>query len=144
MRSFLGISGFPVCQAPEYQRAGKSDIVVGILTRHAGWAAPHRVIRPLGVNDVAPPPRNIVGRTLTAVALDPGGPQPAAGGRTYESRTMIIAKEAVIALLRERGQDARADFVDRELPDRIDSDRHGGLLATLRLNLAELAESTPQ
>ncbi|GID29889.1 hypothetical protein [Paractinoplanes brasiliensis] len=57
---------------------------------------------------------------------------------------MIISKAAVVAVLRERGQHARADFVDRELPDRIDSARHSGLLATLRLDptvLEELAGS---
>jgi hypothetical protein len=54
---------------------------------------------------------------------------------------MIIAKEVVIAVLRERGQHARADFVDRELPERIDSIQHGGLLATLHLDLADLAEA---
>jgi hypothetical protein len=53
---------------------------------------------------------------------------------------MIILKERVLTVLRERGQGVRADFVDRELPDRIDTTRHGGLLATLHLNLAELAE----
>lgn len=56
---------------------------------------------------------------------------------------MIISKEVVITVLRERGQHARADFVDRELPDQIDSIRHGGLLATLHLDLAELTD-TPQ
>ncbi len=55
---------------------------------------------------------------------------------------MIIAKEAVLAVLRERGQNARADFVDRELPDRIDTQQHGGLLSTLHLDLAKLADST--
>jgi hypothetical protein len=55
---------------------------------------------------------------------------------------MIISKEAVLAVLRERGQNARADFVDRELPDRIDTAQHGGLLATLHLNLAELADTS--
>jgi hypothetical protein len=57
---------------------------------------------------------------------------------------MIISRKAVTAVLRERGQHARADFVDRELPERIDSDRHGGLLATLHLDLAELRDDTPQ
>lgn len=52
---------------------------------------------------------------------------------------MIVNKSLVLAILRERGQNARADFVDRELPDRIDSTLHGGLLATLHLDLAELA-----
>lgn len=54
---------------------------------------------------------------------------------------MTVSKAVVIAVLRERGQHARADFVDRELPDRIDPSRHGGLLATLHLDLAELARA---
>ncbi|GIE62250.1 hypothetical protein BJY16_008731 [Actinoplanes octamycinicus] len=53
---------------------------------------------------------------------------------------MIIAKAAVLAALRERGQHNRADFVDRELPDRIDLNRHGGLLAMLRLDPATLTD----
>jgi hypothetical protein len=53
---------------------------------------------------------------------------------------MVIMKAAVVAALRERGQQIRADFVERELPDRIDSSRHGGLLAMLDLNLSTLAE----
>lgn len=54
---------------------------------------------------------------------------------------MIISKQVVIAVLRNRGQHARADFVDRELPEQIDSSHHGGLLATLHLDLAELADA---
>jgi len=56
---------------------------------------------------------------------------------------MTISKAAVVAVLRGRGQHARADFVDRELPDRIDPLQHGGLLAMLRLDPADLAESDP-
>jgi hypothetical protein len=55
---------------------------------------------------------------------------------------MIISKAVVLAVLRERGLNARADFVDRELPDDIDSTQHGGLLATLNLDLAELAKAS--
>jgi hypothetical protein len=55
-------------------------------------------------------------------------------------QTMTISKAVVIAVLRERGQDARADFVDRELPDQIDTSRHASLLGMLRLDPAELAE----
>jgi hypothetical protein len=54
----------------------------------------------------------------------------------------MIQKSAIIAKLRERGLDARADWVDRELPDVVDPLRHGGLLATLHLDLKEL-ESPP-
>ena len=53
---------------------------------------------------------------------------------------MVIMKAAVVAALRERGQPIRADFVERELPDRIDPSRHGGLLAMLHLDLSTLAE----
>lgn len=56
---------------------------------------------------------------------------------------MIIAKTAVLAALRERGQHSRAAFVDRELPDRIDLDQHGGLLAMLRLDPATLTDDPP-
>jgi hypothetical protein len=54
---------------------------------------------------------------------------------------MIISKAAVLAVLRERGQHARAAFVDRELPERIDPAQHGGLLATLHLDLGKLADA---
>jgi len=52
---------------------------------------------------------------------------------------MIISKAVVLAALRERGQHTRAEFVDRELPEEIDTTRHGGLLAMLHLDLAALA-----
>jgi hypothetical protein len=46
---------------------------------------------------------------------------------------MIIFRTVVVAVLRERGQPARADFVERELPEHIDTTEHGGLLAMLNL-----------
>jgi hypothetical protein len=56
---------------------------------------------------------------------------------------MNIEKSVVVARLRERNQNARADFVEKELPDSIDPDKHGGLLATLNLNVADLVASAP-
>jgi hypothetical protein len=53
---------------------------------------------------------------------------------------MTISKAVVVAVLRERGLHDRADFVDRELPDRINPSRHTGLFATLHLDPATLAE----
>jgi hypothetical protein len=53
---------------------------------------------------------------------------------------MEIEKSRIVAALRERGLDARADFVERELPDVVDTNRHGGLLATLNLDPAELID----
>jgi hypothetical protein len=51
---------------------------------------------------------------------------------------MIIQKSVIIATLRERGLPERADFVDRQLPDEVDPAKHGGLLATLHLDLDDL------
>jgi hypothetical protein len=55
---------------------------------------------------------------------------------------MIISKTVVTAVLRERGQPARADFVERELPEHIDTSEHGGLLATLHLEPETLSPRT--
>ncbi|MEU4215049.1 hypothetical protein [Actinoplanes sp. NPDC026623] len=51
---------------------------------------------------------------------------------------MIIQKSVIIAKLRERGKGVRADWVDRELPDEVDTFLYSGLLATLNLDLKEL------
>ncbi|MFE9207310.1 hypothetical protein [Micromonospora sp. NPDC007230] len=53
---------------------------------------------------------------------------------------MKIDKSKVLEALRERGQHSRADWVDRELPDRIDTTKHSGILATLDLNPADFAD----
>ena len=55
----------------------------------------------------------------------------------------MIQKSTIVAKLRERGQDARANWVDRELPDDVDPLQHGGLLATLNLDLKELESPPP-
>jgi hypothetical protein len=52
---------------------------------------------------------------------------------------MIIAKRHIVAELRRRGLDHRADFVEKQLPDEVDSQRHGGLLATLKIDLNDFA-----
>jgi hypothetical protein len=65
------------------------------------------------------------------------------GGRDPEKSKMIIFKSHVLTILRERGQNARADFVNRELPELIDSTQHGGLLATLNLDPSELVTADP-
>jgi hypothetical protein len=79
---------------------------------------------------------------MKPAAPDPGGRLPANGWHFRRERIMIISKAVVLAVLRERGLNARADFVDRELPDDIETTQHGGLLATLNLDLAELAKAS--
>jgi hypothetical protein len=57
---------------------------------------------------------------------------------------MMIDKRRILDALRRRGQDARAEWVDRELPDRVDTVRNAGLLATLDLDPADLADEPSQ
>ncbi|MEH1100151.1 DUF5994 family protein [Micromonospora sp. CPCC 205561] len=96
----------------------------------------------------------------TAVASDRGGTAPArvsAPARpapaprrpttdvstiTIEEQTMTVARHTIVAALRRRGQHARADWVERELPTEVETTRHTGLLATLRLDVAELGGPT--
>ena len=54
---------------------------------------------------------------------------------------MIVSKDVVVTILRERGQHARAAFVEREMPERIDSMQHSGLLDMLHLDQAEMAQA---
>jgi hypothetical protein len=55
-------------------------------------------------------------------------------------QTMTIPKSKVLAVLRARGQHDRADWVDRTLPDRIDTARNAGLLSMLSINADDLAD----
>ncbi|MEV0568498.1 hypothetical protein [Dactylosporangium sp. NPDC050588] len=51
---------------------------------------------------------------------------------------MIIAKSNVLAALRSRGQHDRAAWVDRSLPEDIDTARNAGLLDLLALDVASM------
>jgi hypothetical protein len=52
---------------------------------------------------------------------------------------VYVNKAAIIATLRSRGLSARADWVDRELPELVDVDKNAGLLATLRITPTDLS-----
>lgn len=56
---------------------------------------------------------------------------------------MEIDKIKVVELLKQRGLDDRAAWVDRQLPDRIDTYQNEGLLRTLNIDPAELADDAP-
>jgi len=51
---------------------------------------------------------------------------------------MLIDKADITAALRARGQDDRADWVERTLPDRVDTARNDGLLKLLDIDVAEM------
>ncbi|WP_435124076.1 DUF5994 family protein [Micromonospora tulbaghiae] len=76
----------------------------------------------------APPPRQRRTGNLPTIAT--------------EEQIMTIARNTIVSALRRRGQHTRANWVERELPEQVDTTQHAGLLATLRLDPAELDEST--
>lgn len=50
-----------------------------------------------------------------------------------------IDKQKILQVLRDRGLYARAEWVDRQLPERVDLEKNSGLLATLHISPADLA-----
>ena len=57
---------------------------------------------------------------------------------------MEIDKSKVIDLLRQRGLDDRAAWVDRQMPDRIDTYQNAGLFTTLSIDPMELADEATE
>ena len=57
---------------------------------------------------------------------------------------MIVKKSRIVEILRQRGQDSRADWVESILPDDVDTVANAGLLATLHIDASEFAENGPQ
>jgi hypothetical protein len=51
-----------------------------------------------------------------------------------------VDKQRILQVLRDRGLHARAQWAERELPDRVDLERNAGLLATLHISPADLAD----
>jgi hypothetical protein len=56
---------------------------------------------------------------------------------------MAIDKAKVVALLRRRGLDDRAAWVDRQLPAHFDMYDNAGLLAMLNIDPDEVGEEAP-
>jgi len=56
---------------------------------------------------------------------------------------MNVERSRIVAVLRERNLDARADWVQRTLPEVVDLSRNTGLLATLKIEMADLVDTAP-
>jgi hypothetical protein len=56
---------------------------------------------------------------------------------------MHIDKAQIIELLKSRGDDAKAGQAEQELPDTVDTDQHKDLLASLGLDVGDLAKMVP-
>jgi len=56
---------------------------------------------------------------------------------------MEIPKEKIVELLRDRGDDDKADQADRELPDQVDTQEHADVLSKFGIDEQELADKLP-
>jgi hypothetical protein len=52
---------------------------------------------------------------------------------------MNVDRAEIVAILRERGLDARADWAERTLPEIVDTVMNAGLLETLSIDVRSLA-----
>jgi hypothetical protein len=51
-----------------------------------------------------------------------------------------IDKDKILQILRDRGEHARAQWVDQQLPQRVDLEKNTGLLATLHISPSQLID----
>jgi hypothetical protein len=56
---------------------------------------------------------------------------------------MHVDKAEIIAILRSRGQQARAEWVDRTLPSAVDTYENGSLLKMLHIDPAAMSPVGP-
>jgi hypothetical protein len=55
-----------------------------------------------------------------------------------EEEIMEIPKDQILQLLRDRGDHAKADQADQQLPDHVDPDQHSDLLDKIGINPTDL------
>ncbi len=51
---------------------------------------------------------------------------------------MQIDKSQILDMLRSKGEDGKAQEADSQLPDKVDTDQHSGLLSKLGIDLGSL------
>jgi hypothetical protein len=56
---------------------------------------------------------------------------------------MEIPKDKILELLRQRGEDDKAQQADRELPDKVDPERDRGILDQLGIDPQDLLGNLP-
>ena len=64
-------------------------------------------------------------------------------GQTIREDEMEIPKDKILDLLRERGQQDKAEQADKELPGQVDPDQHGDLLQKYGIDPGDLAGKLP-
>jgi hypothetical protein len=56
---------------------------------------------------------------------------------------MEIPKEKILELLRQRGENDKAQQADQELPDKVDTEQHRGILEKLGIDPQDLLGNLP-
>jgi hypothetical protein len=54
-----------------------------------------------------------------------------------------IDKSQIIEMLKSRGEDDKAQKAQSQLPDKVDTDHHKGLLDSLGLDVGDLTKNLP-
>jgi hypothetical protein len=57
---------------------------------------------------------------------------------------VLIDKAEIMALLLSRGSEERAAWVDRELPELVDTEIHSALLDLLHVDVSTMSDATEQ
>jgi hypothetical protein len=57
---------------------------------------------------------------------------------------VLVDKAEIIALLLSRGNEVRASWVDRVLPELVDTDANASLLKLLDVDLSTMSDATEQ
>jgi hypothetical protein len=61
-----------------------------------------------------------------------------------EENSVHIERAAITSALRSRGLNARADWVERELPEQVDTDKNAGLLKMLGIDPTGMSSADVQ
>ena len=56
---------------------------------------------------------------------------------------MQIPKDKILEMLRQRGDDQKAQEADKELPGTVDTEKHGDLLSKYGIDVGDLAGKLP-
>jgi hypothetical protein len=54
-----------------------------------------------------------------------------------------VDKHRILQILRDRGLHDRAEWADRQLPERVDLEKNSGLLTTLNITAADVGDPQP-
>jgi hypothetical protein len=102
-----------------------------VMAKAAGSSRPSG---PAGYGGTARPPR----RRDASTGHRAEASRPPTTSHKRKRSAMQFDKSTILDLLRQQGKNDQADQADQELPDRVDTDQHAGLLQRFGLDPNEL------